>query len=171
MFFATSAGGLVDGGTVAKLPIMTAQSGPASGVIACAAAGRLRDDLNILAADMGGTSLDVSVIEEGQILLRDESTIERHQLHLRQVDIDSIGAGGGSIAWIDPASQTIRVGPRSAGSTPGPICYGHGGAEVTVTDANLVLGFIDGERELSGGIVLDEKAANDRSPSWAPRLG
>lgn len=159
VFFATSSGGLVDGQTVARLPILTAQSGPASGVIACSLAGRERAESNILAADMGGTSLDVSVIEDGQVLLRDESVIERNQLHLRQVDIDSIGAGGGSIAWLDETSGTIRVGPRSAGSTPGPVCYGRGGTEVTVTDANLILGFLNPQRGLAGDIALSYRAA------------
>jgi N-methylhydantoinase A len=157
--FATGSGGLVDANTVIQFPILTAQSGPVSGVLACTAIGPRIGFRNILTTDMGGTSLDACVIENGQAVLQDEAVIERHQLFLRRIDVDSIGAGGGSLARFDEVTGTIKVGPESAGAVPGPACYGRGGTEPTVTDADLVLGMLNPNASLAGGVKLDLDAA------------
>lgn len=157
--FATVEGGLVDADTVRRLPVITIQSGPVGGVLGCVALAAQMGFDNVVTTDMGGTSLDASVVEGGRALSGTEAVIERHNLYLRRVDVESIGAGGGSIAWFDEQSGTIKVGPRSAGSDPGPVCYGRGGTEPTVTDADLVLGFLNAERGLAGGVALDVRAA------------
>jgi N-methylhydantoinase A len=157
--FATVEGGLVDPATVRKLPIGTVQSGPVGGVLGCVALAEQMGFDNVITTDMGGTSLDASVVEAGKALSGDEAVIERHHLYLRRVDVESIGAGGGSVAWCDETTGTIRVGPRSAGATPGPVCYGRGGTEPTVTDADLILGFLNPTRGLAGGVQLDVDAA------------
>lgn len=171
VLFATSEGGLVDTGTVKTHPISTCQSGPVSGVLGCAALGPLMGFPNVISTDMGGTSLDASVIEEGRSLLTDETVLERHQLHLRKVDVESIGAGGGSIAWFDEATRTIKVGPQSSGAVPGPACYGRGGTDPTVTDADLMLGILDADRGLAGGLKLDLAAAEKALGQLGARVG
>jgi N-methylhydantoinase A len=171
VLFATVEGGLVDPATVRTLPITTVQSGPVGGVLGCVAlAGQMGFD-NVITTDMGGTSLDASVVEAGQALSGDEAVIERHHLYLRRVDVESIGAGGGSIAWCDEATGTIRVGPRSAGAMPGPVCYNRGGTEPTVTDADLVLGFLDPARGLAGRVQLDVAAARRSLEQLGRRIG
>lgn len=171
VLFATVEGGLVDPDTVRRLPITTVQSGPVGGVLGCVAlAGQMGFD-NVITTDMGGTSLDASVVEAGKALSGDEAVIERHHLYLRRVDVESIGAGGGSIAWCDDAASTIRVGPRSAGAMPGPVCYSRGGTEPTVTDADLLLGFLDPARGLAGGVQLDVEAARQSLERLGQRIG
>jgi N-methylhydantoinase A len=113
---------------------------------------------NLITADVGGTSFDVAVIEEGRARVRTEGTIEGYPVKFPHLDIHSIGAGGGSIAWIDRAGG-LRVGPHSAGAQPGPICYGRGGRQPTVTDAHAVLGRL--ETLLGGAMSLDVEAARD----------
>ena len=157
--FATGSGGLVDADTVRQYPILTAQSGPVSGVLACTAIAPKVGFKDILTTDMGGTSLDACVVENGQAVVQDEAVIERHQLYLRRIDVESIGAGGGSLAWYDEVTGTIKVGPQSAGAVPGPACYGRGGTEPTVTDADLVLGMLSPSATLAGGVKLDLAAA------------
>lgn len=169
--FATVEGGLIDLDTVRRLPITTVQSGPVGGVLGCVAlAGQMGFD-NVITTDMGGTSLDASVVEAGKALFGDEAVIERHRLYLRRIDVESIGAGGGSIAWCDESTGTIRVGPRSAGAMPGPVCYARGGVEPTVTDADLVLGFLNPARGLAGGVKLDVDAAYRSLDLLGQRIG
>ena len=150
-----SSGGLVsDEGAVAR-PVRIIESGPAAGVIAAAAAGRAAGFENLIAFDMGGTTAKASIIERGEIHLSPEyevgSEVSRssrlikgggHLIRIPAIDIAEVGAGGGSIAWIDPGG-VMRVGPESAGAAPGPACYCLGGERPTVTDANVVLGRID----------------------------
>ncbi|MBW2427073.1 MAG: hydantoinase/oxoprolinase family protein, partial [Deltaproteobacteria bacterium] len=114
---------------------------------------------NVIVTDMGGTTLDVATIEAGEVAFSHQSEVVRQLAHLRKVDVESVGAGGGSIAWVHEDSRSLRVGPRSAGALPGPICYGRGGREVTVTDADLVLGILSPDRPLAGGLELDADAA------------
>lgn len=171
VLFATCEGGVVDTETVKRYPLLTLQSGPVAGVLSCATVGRAMGFPNVITTDMGGTSLDVSVIEGGNALLTDEAVVERHQLYLRKIDVDSIGAGGGSIAWFDESLGTIRVGPQSAGSSPGPVCYGRGGTEPTVTDANLILGLLDAENELAGGLRLDYAAGKESLARLGVKVG
>src|SRR5262249_3156342 len=121
-------------------------------------------------ADMGGTTLDVAVIRDHQPMTRHLTVFERYQLALPMLDLDSIGAGGGSIAWADE-SGGLQVGPRSAGSVPGPACYGAGGTEATVTDADVVLGIIDPDNFLHGAMKLDRSLAEAAIDRLAARLG
>ena len=133
-------GGTLSATTVGKSAVSTVMSGPASGVIAAAYTAKAAGFPNVVTYDMGGTSTDVAVIESGLPLISTDLEIEYAMpIHVPMVDVHTIGAGGGSIAWVDEAGL-LRVGPRSAGALPGPICFGRGGELPTITDANLVLG-------------------------------
>jgi N-methylhydantoinase A len=144
-------GGAVSSRLVAREAAKTVMSGPASGVIAAAWMARQAGFPDIVSYDMGGTSTDVALIRGGVPAVSDELELEYGMpIHVPMVDVHSIGAGGGSIAWVDEAG-ILRVGPRSAGADPGPICYGRGGTEPTITDADLVLGRLDPGRLLAVG--------------------
>jgi N-methylhydantoinase A len=171
VLFAQVEGGLVPAAIAKQFPIMTVQSGPVAGVVGSALAGAQMDFRNIVVADMGGTTLDVATIEDSRVGYREESELVRQLVYVRKVDVESIGAGGGSIAWINPTTGRLRVGPQSAGATPGPICYGRGGTEVTVTDADLVLGILNPDRPLADGLVLDVDAARRGVALLGERLG
>jgi N-methylhydantoinase A len=135
-------GGMVPLGLGADRPIFTIGSGPVGGLIGCA---RVADDLgrrDIIASDMGGTSFDVGIVKDGEPLAADDTLLGKWRYRVPAVEVVSIGAGGGSIAWIDELGGGLRVGPQSASSLPGPACYDRGGSEPTVTDADLVLGYI-----------------------------
>jgi len=141
-------------------PVHTILSGPAAGVIGSVALATAAGEMNTISVDMGGTSFDVCLSYEGEIRRSQESEIERLPIKVPMVDIHTLGAGGGSIAWIDPGGA-MRVGPQSAGADPGPVSYGRGGREPTVTDANLVLGRLDPQGFLGGGMALDVGLALD----------
>ncbi len=156
-----SNGGIMSRQTACDLPIRTALSGPAAGVIACAAIATEAGYPNVITGDIGGTSFDVSLIAEGQTALASQTSIAFGMVvRSPMIQIETIGAGGGSIAKVD-ASGMLQVGPESAGSNPGPACYGRGNVRPTVTDANVVLGRIAAERPLGGGLLgaLDLKLA------------
>jgi N-methylhydantoinase A len=170
VLFAQCAGGAITGDEVRAAPVRTLQSGPVSGVVASAFLARALGTGDIITADMGGTTLDVAVIPGHSPMTRHLSKFERFDLALPMLDLDSVGAGGGSIAWCDP-SGGLQVGPRSAGSVPGPACYGTGGVEPTVTDADVVLGVIDPERFLHGAMKLDRGLAEAAIDRLAARLG
>ncbi|KAE8765742.1 hydantoinase/oxoprolinase family protein [Georgenia thermotolerans] len=153
----TSAGGVVPAATLTATPVRGLLSGPASCVVAGQALGVRLRQRNVLTLDVGGTSFDVGVVVDGAPLLREEVTFGGADMRVPSVDIASIGAGGGSIAAV--REGVLTVGPRSAGATPGPVCYGKGGTEPTTTDADLVLGVLDPDRFGSGGIRLDVDAA------------
>ncbi|WP_435256999.1 hydantoinase/oxoprolinase family protein [Thioclava sp. FR2] len=139
-------GGMVSAKSVSKEAVKTVMSGPASGVMAAVATGRRAGMANLLTYDMGGTSTDVAMIKDGRAPVSNEIEVEYAMpIHVPMVDVRTVGAGGGSIARVD-ASGILRVGPESAGSTPGPICYGRGGTRVTISDANLILGRLPAER-------------------------
>ena len=156
-----SNGGVMSRETACDVPVRTALSGPAAGVIACAAVARASGFPNVITGDMGGTSFDVSLVAKGEAALAAQTSIE-FGLVVRSpmIQIETIGAGGGSIASVD-ASGMLQVGPESAGSNPGPVCYGRGNSRPTVTDANVVLGRIAADRPLGGGLLkaLDAKSA------------
>jgi N-methylhydantoinase A len=171
LLFAQCDGGLIDAADVISRPVMTLESGPVGGVVACTKAGAEIGHANIIATDMGGTTFDVSVIADGRLPVRDGVVVEQHDLYLRMVDVESVGAGGGSLAWVDPQSGALRVGPQSAGADPGPVCYGRGGAQATVTDADLVLGLLNRENFLGGRMQLDLDAARRAVGSLGERLG
>lgn len=171
ILFAHSDGGLVTADFARRHPIITLQSGPVGGVVASANVGAFIDAPNVIATDMGGTTLDVSVIHNGRPSVADLAAVEQHAFHLRKVDVESVGAGGGSVAWIDEETNMLRVGPHSAGAVPGPACYGRGGVEPTVTDADVVLGVIDPNGALGGDIRIDGAAARASVKKLADRLG
>jgi N-methylhydantoinase A len=150
-----SSGGLADLSLAAGHAALTVLSGPAGGAAAAALIGERTGTRDLLCFDMGGTSCDVCVVEDGAVRETGGREIGGRPLQLPMVDIHTVGAGGGSIAWIDPGGA-LRVGPRSAGADPGPACYGRGGTEPTVTDANLALGLLDGSLS---GVELDRDAA------------
>ena len=153
-----------------RLPIRTLESGPAGGVIGSQALARELDLPNVICADVGGTSYDVALIEDGQILERTETKIARRPIVGPTIDIVSIGAGGGSIAWIDHRGA-LQVGPRSAGASPGPACFGLGGTEPTVTDCHLLLGRLDPANFLGARMLLDAAAAERAVETIAGPLG
>ena len=153
-----SNGGVCGTETAAAEPVRLLLSGPSGGSAACALLGQALGEANIVGIDMGGTSFDVSVVRDGRVNLVAQGEIDRMPVRLPMVEIRTIGAGGGSIAKVRPGGR-LTVGPESAGSRPGPACYGRGGTEPTVTDANVVLGRLDGESFLGGGMRLDGAAA------------
>ena len=126
-----------------------------------------RGDGNAIGLDMGGTSCDVCVVEDGEVRRTDSREIDGRTIQLPMVDVHTVGAGGGSIGWRDRGGA-LRVGPRSAGADPGPACYGRGGAEPTVTDANLLLGNLAADSRLAGGVALDVDAAARRGRRARP---
>ena len=147
-----STGGLMKASEAADRPISTLFSGPAGAIAASRLIGDQIGNDDIINIDMGGTSFDVSVITDGEYETNKTARAGGHTVLAPQIDIHSIGAGGGSIAWLD--QNRIRVGPRSAGADPGPVCYGRGGTEPTVTDADLVLGYINPEYFVGGRLDL-----------------
>ena len=156
----TSAGGLVPIERGAELPVSLLLSGPAGGVAAGAAAAVASGFRNAVTFDMGGTSTDVCLVLDGVPAPAGEREVAGYPIRQPSLDVHTIGAGGGSIASID-AGGALAVGPRSAGAVPGPACYGHGGTEPTVTDADLVAGHLDRDAELPGIGRLDVDAARD----------
>lgn len=155
-----SNGGVMSAERARATPVRTALSGPAAGVIACAHLAGAAGFANVITGDMGGTSFDVSLVHEGRTALASQTAIEFGMVvRSPMIEITTIGAGGGSIARVD-ASGLIAVGPESAGSVPGPVCYGAGNARPTVTDANVVLGRINADRPIGGKLKrLDVEAA------------
>jgi N-methylhydantoinase A len=164
-----SSGGLTSWRSAADHAALTVLSGPAGGAAAAALVANAAGEPDLLCFDMGGTSCDVSVVQDGVVREAAGRTVGGRPLALPMVDIHTVGAGGGSIGWRD-AGGALRVGPRSAGAEPGPACYGRGGTEPTVTDANLVLGRLDPERPLSG-VALDVGAARAAVERLADELG
>jgi N-methylhydantoinase A len=151
-----SNGGLASIAEAGRRPVALLESGPAAGVAACSYLAGLKGVDNLLAVDMGGTSFDVAVIIDGQPRRNIESEVHGYAVRTPMLDIRSIGAGGGSLAWIDDGGA-LRVGPQSAGADPGPVCYGKGGTRPAVSDANAVLGYL---QKLTGGTFdLDLPAA------------
>jgi N-methylhydantoinase A len=166
-----SNGGAMLSGAAADAPIQTVMSGPAGGMTATEHVARQLGESNVVTLDMGGTSADVGILVGGQQRHTTEYEIEWGlPAAVPLIDIKSIGAGGGSIAWVD-AGGFLRVGPRSAGAEPGPICYGRGGTEVTVTDANLLLGRLDPEYFLGGRMRLDSSAGANAMDALGTPMG
>ena len=153
-----SSGGLTSLETAARFPTSIVLSGPAGGVVASSALGTALGLRSVISFDMGGTSTDVCRIEGGRPLVAYERAIDGLPCLMPAVAIHTVGAGGGSVAWVD-SGGALRVGPRSAGALPGPASYGRGGVEPTVTDADLVVGRIGSDVRLGGAVDLDEAAA------------
>lgn len=154
IFIGTSSGGMMGVEEIAQKPIYTVGSGPTMMPVAGLFFGTLeRESQNLLGIDMGGTSFDVSAVRDGQLVLSREAMVGEYMLGISRVDVRSIGAGGGSIAWVD-SGGLLHVGPQSAGSHPGPACYDLGGEEPTVTDANVALGYLNPDYFLGGRMRL-----------------
>ncbi|MGC9324167.1 MAG: hydantoinase/oxoprolinase family protein [Desulfomonilia bacterium] len=158
-FVMLSGGGIMNAGYAGKYSVNSLLSGPAGGVVACSQliSGAMGEH-NLITVDMGGTSYDVSLIRDGKPSVSTNYWFSRYRVAVPMLDIHTIGAGGGSIAWID-SGGALQVGPQSAGADPGPACYGKGGTQPTVTDANIVLGYLDPEYFLGGEMQLDPKAS------------
>lgn len=153
-----SNGGVAAPDVVARFPASTVLSGPAGGPVAGLAYVRARGAEDCIVVDMGGTSFDASLVQRGEVQVTREGEINRHQIALPMIDVHTIGAGGGSIGWIDEGGL-LHMGPRSAGASPGPAAYGRGGTEPTCTDADLVLGYLDPEYFLGGRMSLQPDLA------------
>lgn len=160
MMFMQSNGGLARADLVERRPVVLLESGPAGGVSAAAQLATRAQLKDVLLGDMGGTTFDVSLIRDGKPEIRNSGLLHSYAVRSPTIDIDSVGAGGGSIAWID-AGGGVRIGPESAAADPGPACYGRGGTRPTVTDCNLLLGYVDPDTFLGGAFKLDRKAAED----------
>ena len=165
-----SNGGVFEAAEGVSMPAMAVESGPAAGVVAAAVAAQQTGRLNLLSFDMGGTTAKASLIRDGQYETTPEyevgggSSMNRwmngtgHPIRVPVIDLAEVSAGGGSIAWVDRAGS-LRVGPHSAGAVPGPVCYRRGGSEPTVTDCNLLLGYLDASSLLAGDLPIDFEAA------------
>jgi N-methylhydantoinase A len=170
LFVVQANGGTASVAAAKARAVTTVNSGPAGGVVAAAWYGRRHKRAHIVSVDMGGTSFDIGLIEDGRSNTTTEGGFQGLPVKIPIIDLHVIGAGGGSIAWIDPGGA-LNVGPRSAGADPGPACYGRGGEEPTVTDANLVLGRLNPDYFNGGRIALDPDAARRAVERVAGPLG
>jgi N-methylhydantoinase A len=164
-----SNGGVLSADEVVHQPITTVLSGPAAGALGAALIAKVAGFDKVLTSDGGGTSTDVSVVIDGEPTLTTEGTVGAFPSKIPMIDVVTVGAGGGSIAWLSPEG-TLKVGPQSAGADPGPLCYAKGGADVTITDAHVFLGRIP-PHLLGGEIPLDVDASRDGIESLAAKLG
>ena len=154
-----SYGGVLDIEATCRNAVGTIESGPASGVVGTRFLGEMIGEDNILATDMGGTTFKVGVVREGRIERDYTPVVLRHRVLAPKIWVESVGAGGGSIAWIEKETGLLKVGPEGAGASPGPVCYGLGGTEPTVSDADLILGYLNQDYFLGGRMRLDREAA------------
>jgi N-methylhydantoinase A len=164
-----SNGGVISLDVAAETPVRTVLSGPAAGVTGAVYVANLAGYRNVITFDMGGTSTDVSLIEDGQASVRMELEVDGLPVRTPMIDINTVGAGGGSVAWIDSGGH-LKVGPHSAGAVPGPAAYGRGGTEATVTDANVALGILNRESLLGGRMPVDAAAADATVAALADQL-
>lgn len=162
-------GGSYTPNQAANVPVMLIGSGPVGGVRGCQHVSEEQGKAHILATDMGGTSFELGIIQDSRPLIQDKSTIRSYLYDIPKLDVESIGAGGGSIA--DAERNRLRVGPESAGADPGPACYDRGGTDPTVTDADLLLGFIDPETTFGSGIQPSKQRAREAIGTLADELG
>lgn len=164
-----SNGGIVSASAAARLPVRVLYSGPAAGVQGAMHVAHAAGYPSVITFDMGGTSCDVCLVDDGRALLTDERELGGFPVRTAMIDVHSIGAGGGSVAWIDHGGF-LRVGPESAGAEPGPACYGRGGDQATVTDANLVLGRLNPTTLLGGRLKIHADRAHQALSSLAGQL-
>lgn len=164
-------GGSISVDRAIQAPLLTLDSGPVSGVTASKFLGQLIGCENIITTDMGGTSFDVGIIHKGRPAYNSIANVAQYEYFIPKVDIQAIGSGGGSLARVDALTSTLRVGPDSAGADPGPACYGKGNLVPTVTDADVVLGYIDPDNFLGGRIKLDRKKSFEAVERVAKEIG
>jgi N-methylhydantoinase A len=165
-----SRGGIASADVAVEAPITMVMSGPAGGVAAARYVAGTSGYPNLVTFDMGGTSSDVALIIDGHAPTTSEGRIDRYPVRVPIVDVNSIGAGGGSIVWVDSGGR-LRVGPHSAGADPGPVCYGRGGTQPTVTDASLLLGYLNPNAFAMGELALDRDAAEAALQAIGAPLG
>jgi N-methylhydantoinase A len=165
-----SNGGVIGFDQAARLPVRTVLSGPSTGVVGAQAVGRMAGYANLITFDMGGTSTDVALLQNGVCRLASEAEVHGYPIKAPMLDIHTVGAGGGSIAYVD-SGGLLKVGPRSAGAHPGPVCYGQGNQEPTVTDANVVLQTLNPTHLLGGRMKVDQALAKAAIGRLADRLG
>jgi N-methylhydantoinase A len=166
-----SNGGVVPVGAVQRTPLTILDSGPTGGLVGTAALAKMLGHDHVIATDMGGTTFDVGLVVDGQPLVSSEQILNQYAFNLPHLDVRSIGCGGGSIARAELLTRSIRVGPDSAGSEPGPACYGRGGVLPTVTDADVVLGLLRPESFLAGRMPLDEEKSRRAVATLADAVG
>ena len=164
-------GGVRSSQVAADEAIKTLNSGPAGGVTGSESLARSLGYRDVITADVGGTSFDVGLIRDAHVQSGDKTVLGNYEFFIPAIDVQSIGAGGGSIAWVDERRGTLRVGPQSAGASPGPVCYGGGGTEPTLTDAALSLGYLAETSFLGKGGKLDIDAAREALERLGGRLG
>ncbi len=165
-----SNGGVIGFEQAGRMPVRTVLSGPSTGVIAAQEVGRMAGIGNLITFDMGGTSTDVALLQDGVCRLASEAVVHGYPIKAPMLDIHTVGAGGGSIAYVD-SGGLLKVGPRSAGAYPGPVCYGNGNEEPTVTDANVVLQTLNPTHLLGGRMAVDQTLAKRAIQRVADRLG
>jgi N-methylhydantoinase A len=165
-----SNGGVIGFAAAATVPVRTVLSGPSTGVVGAQAIGRAAGFTDLITFDMGGTSTDVALLQDGQCKLASEATVHGYPIKAPMLDIHTVGAGGGSIAYID-AGGLLKVGPRSSGADPGPVCYDKGNREPAVTDANVVLQTLNPEHLLGGRMAIRRALAVEAVQGLADRLG
>ena len=168
LYIMQSNGGVIRAKTAIEQPVKTLLSGPVGGTIGGVTLSKITGRKNLICVDMGGTSFDMSLIVNGEPFITNETELEHLPLLIPLVDIHTIGAGGGSIAWLEAGA--LRVGPQSAGAEPGPACYDRGGQQPTVTDANFFLGRIGTESKLGGWMKLNYDASNEVLKNLAEKL-
>jgi len=164
-------GGTVPVARAGEAPLLTLDSGPVSGVTASMFLGAAMGERNIITTDMGGTSFDVSIIHDGKPAYSFISNTDQYEYFLPKVDLQAIGAGGGSLVRVQPETRTMSVGPDSAGAFPGPVCYSRGGTVPTVTDAQLVLGYLDPDNFAGGRMKLDKESATKAIAELGTKIG
>jgi N-methylhydantoinase A len=168
-YITQSNGGIISLDVASQTPVRTVLSGPAAGIVGAIAVGTAAGHPDIITFDMGGTSTDVALITGGQSSIKMEQEVAGYPIRSPMLDINTVGAGGGSIAWIDSGGH-LKVGPQSAGADPGPACYMRGGTEATVTDANVALGIMSRQALLNGRMLIDATAADHAIDNLAARL-
>ena len=164
-------GGTVPVERAGEAPLLTLDSGPVSGVTASMFLGAAMGERNVITTDMGGTSFDVSIIHDGRPAYSFVANTDQYEYFLPKVDLQAIGAGGGSLVRVRPETRTMTVGPDSAGAFPGPVCYGRGGKMPTVTDAQVVLGYLDPDNFAGGKMKLDKQSAADAIAAVGAQIG
>ncbi|MFG1374705.1 hydantoinase/oxoprolinase family protein [Xanthobacter oligotrophicus] len=169
VYLVQSNGGVAGLPKAGREPARLLLSGPSGGAAAARRLSAALDEPNLVAVDMGGTSFDVSVVHDGVVSMVNEGDVDGLPVRLPMIEMRTIGAGGGSIAWVDDGGR-LRIGPHSAGAEPGPACYGRGGERLTVTDANLLLGRLDGSSFMGGRMGLDRDAAGRAAVDVAGKL-
>ncbi len=169
-YITQSNGGIISLETARRHSVRTVLSGPSAGVVGATYVGTLAGFKNLISFDMGGTSTDVSLIENGQTKMTGETEVQGYPIRVPALEVNTVGAGGGSVAWIDKGGH-LKVGPHSMGAVPGPACYGLGNEEPTVTDANVVLRTLHPEYLLGGRMRIDSKTAWDAVGRTAGKMG